>query len=354
MTHFTQLIKKWYHHYGRKLPWRETRDPYKIWVSEIILQQTRIGQGTKYYNNFLNAFPDIFALAKASETDVMQQWQGLGYYSRARNMHYAAKTIVNDHDGMFPQTYKKIQTLKGIGPYTSSAIASFAFNLPYAVVDGNVSRILSRCFAIDTPIDSSQGRKQFQTLAEQLLDRDDPATHNQAIMDIGAIICKPANPLCDKCPLADLCQARKNENQRDYPVKSQRKTRKKRFLNFLIIHYNGRILIEKRTGEDIWKGLYQFPLMETFEKASKESMESKIRKMTGEDVKITKIHEKKHILTHQELQAIFFKLKWPEELPPPEISDHNKAVLYSAGEIYKIPFPQLIQEHLEALIIADH
>ncbi|MGM0375786.1 MAG: A/G-specific adenine glycosylase [Bacteroidota bacterium] len=353
MTQFAQLIKKWYHQNGRILPWRETRDPYKIWVSEIILQQTRIEQGIKYYNNFLKAFPDVFALANASETEVMQLWQGLGYYSRARNMHEAAKTIVNEQDGFFPQTYKKIRTLKGIGPYTASAISSFAFNLPYAVVDGNVSRILSRYFAIETPIDSNQGKKQFQALAEQLLNRDDPATHNQAIMDLGALICKPGIPLCHKCPVAQLCQARKNENPNSFPVKSKRKTRKKRFLNFLIIHHKERILIEKRTGDDIWKGLYQFPLIETHEKTDLASMEGKIRSITGKHMKATKIYEKKHILTHQELHAVFFKVKWPDDLPPPEVKETDNAAFYSVAEINQLPFPQLIRENLEELILID-
>jgi len=354
MTHFAQYIKKWYLQHGRKLPWRETRDPYKIWVSEIILQQTRIEQGIKYYNNFLKAFPDVFALAIASETEVMRQWQGLGYYSRARNMHHTAKTIANEQDGLFPQTYKKIQTLKGIGPYTASAIASFAFDHPYAVVDGNVSRILSRCYAIETPIDSNQGKKQLQALAEQLLDREDPATYNQAIMDIGAVICKPVTPLCDRCPLASLCKARENENQNSYPVKRKIKPRKKRFLNFLIIHHNGKILIEKRTGKDIWKGLYQFPIIETPEKSDQKSLDYKIRDITGKDIKVTKIYEKKHILTHQELHTTFFKLKWPDYLPSSYISNNDQAVFYSVRDIYQIPFPQLIQENLEALIFADH
>ncbi len=353
MTHFTQLIKKWYHQNGRKLPWRETRDPYKIWVSEIILQQTRIEQGIQYYHNFLEAFPDVFALAKASETKVLQLWQGLGYYSRARNMHEAAQTIVNEYDGFFPQTYKKIQTLKGIGPYTASAIASFTFNLPYAVVDGNVSRILSRVFAIDTPIGSIQGKKQFQALAGQLLDQDDPATHNQAIMDIGALICKPGIPFCDKCPLVEICQARKNENQSSFPVKSKRKPRRKRFLNFLIIHHNGKILIEKRTGEDIWKGLYQFPLIETQIKTSHPIMDEKIRNITANDIKPRKIHEKKHILTHQELHATFFKVKWPDNVSPPKLTGNNEATFCSLYEIYQLPFPQLIKENLEKLLLID-
>ena len=354
MTHFAQIIKKWYHQNGRKLPWRETRDPYKIWVSEIILQQTRIEQGINYYNNFLKAFPDVFALANASETEVMQQWQGLGYYSRARNMHHAAKTIVNEHDGSFPQTYKKIHTLKGIGPYTASAIASFAFNLPYAVVDGNVSRILSRCFAINTPIDSTQGKQQFQDLAGQLLDRNDPATHNQAIMDIGSVICQPATPHCNKCPLAGLCQARNNQNQTNFPVKSKKRARKKRFLNFLIIHYNGRIIIEKRTGEDIWKGLYQFPLIETREKTNQEIIDEQLSSITGKEIKSIKIFEKKHILTHQELHTTFFKVKWPDNLPLSLISDNSQADYYSVSEINQVPFPQLIQENLEKLIMTDH
>ncbi|MFO8000395.1 MAG: A/G-specific adenine glycosylase [Marinilabilia sp.] len=350
MTRFPLLIRKWYLNHGRSLPWRETRDPYKIWISEIILQQTQVTQGKKYYLNFLRAFPDVHALAEASEKEVLQQWQGLGYYSRARNLHQAAKTIVKEHNGLFPQTYKKIQTLKGIGPYTASAIASFAFDLPYAVVDGNVYRLLSRIYAISTPVDTHEGKNQFKELADRLLDRNDPATHNQAIMETGAMICRPSLPLCSECPVAHLCKAFAKGKQTEFPVKSKRKVRKKRYLNFLIIHCKDNILIQKRQDKDIWQGLYQFPLIETPHKPTKKIIARRIYDLTNTHLPLKKIMDKKHLLTHQELQTAFYRIEWPENLAIPENFIKTQPGWISPEEAGEFPFPQLIKESLHKIL----
>lgn len=373
--------------HGRTLPWRETKNPYKIWISEVILQQTRVGQGLEYYRRFIRAFPNINALADASETRLMQQWQGLGYYSRARNLQHAAQTIINEHNGNIPQTYKKIRTLKGIGPYTAAAIASFAFDLPHAVVDGNVYRVLSRLYAKDIPIDSSQGQKYFATLAAELLDKQDPATHNQAIMELGALICKPANPLCEACPVNQVCAAYSTGTQKNFPVKTKKVKKKKRYLNFLILKSSTHIIISKRTGKDIWQGLYQFPLLETPEPVTDKEIRILLKSSFRNTIELTQILEKKHLLTHQELNVRFFKI-----LLPPEVDLHNPEKIFS-GEVFlnsqdnnlkreqktmvqeaqssayanpaaiyqtisiedieETPFPQIIRENLEKLINAE-
>jgi A/G-specific adenine glycosylase len=387
MTNFPKQIREWYMLHGRRLPWRETKDPYKIWISEVILQQTRVGQGLEYFRRFVTAFPNVKALAESSETQLMQQWQGLGYYSRARNLQHAAQTIVTEHNGNIPQTYKKIRTLKGIGPYTAAAIASFAFNLPYAVVDGNVYRILSRLYATDIPIDSSQGQKHFAILAGELLDRQDPATHNQAIMDLGALICKPINPLCEECPVNQICAAYATGTQKNFPVKEKKIKRRKRYLNFLVLKSSTHIIISKRTGKDIWQGLYQFPLIETPEPFTGKEIRELLKTSFKKTFELTPILEKKHLLTHQELHVRFFKITLPREvdlLYPENIfsgegwlnsSDSNLKMgqniiahearawayikpeaIYQKVPIEKIedvPFPQIIKENLEKLITCE-
>jgi A/G-specific adenine glycosylase len=350
MTNFPLIIREWYLQHGRRLPWRETNDPYKVWISEIILQQTQVKQGLDYYRRFIEIFPDVQTLASTSETQLMQLWQGLGYYSRARNLHHAAKTIVTEHNGTIPQTYKKIKTLKGIGPYTAAAIASFAFNLPYAVIDGNVFRLLSRIFAIDTPIDTKDGKKRFSELAERLLDKNDPGTHNQAIMDLGALICKPAAPLCQACPLAQFCKAFATGTQANFPVKIKKISRKKRYLNFIVFQKNHHTIIQKRTGKDIWQGLYQFPLIETAGKTSLKEIEKKILLITGEHLSAEKKAQKKHLLTHQELHTIFYNVSWPLEKDFPESFENIKNITLNIEEAKTMPFPQLIRENLKNIL----
>ncbi|MCB0706033.1 MAG: A/G-specific adenine glycosylase [Saprospiraceae bacterium] len=259
---FTTLLLDWHQTNPRELPWKDTRDPYLIWLSEIILQQTRVEQGTPYYLRFKKAYPTVQALAKAPLDDVLKNWEGLGYYSRARNMHETARYIHLQLNNVFPNSYKELLQLKGVGPYTAAAIASFAFNLPTAVVDGNVYRVLSRYFGIFTPIDSGAGKKEFALLADQLIDSEDPAGYNQAIMNFGAIQCVPAKPDCQRCPLAEQCQAFLQEQIEVLPVKAKAKPKKDRYFNYIVINYQQQTLLEKRQEQDIWKGLYQFPLVE--------------------------------------------------------------------------------------------
>ncbi len=350
MTNLTRTIHNWYRIHKRQLPWRETNDPYRIWVSEIILQQTQVAQGLSYYHRFLDAFPDIASLAAASETQVMQQWQGLGYYSRARNMHLAARTIVTLHDGRFPAQYNELLTLKGIGPYTAAAIASIAFGLPHALVDGNIYRLLSRLFAIDTPVDTTPGKKQFMQLAQELLDKSDPSTHNQAMMEIGALICKPANPQCAICPLTAYCRAFAAGTQQNYPVKTRRPLRKKRHLNFIILMNQQQIALQKRTDNDIWKGLYQLPLIETESPATGGTVSRLIEKVLNRETTVKPLRRLKHLLTHQELHLSFFMVPWSgEQKLPPQLPGHPLEMVH-LNNLSDYPFPQPIKVFLRDFI----
>ena len=257
---FSPLLT-WYQQNGRDLPWRRTKDPYKIWLSEIILQQTRVEQGMDYYLRFTETYPKVELLASADEDEVMRLWQGLGYYSRARNLHEAARQVVSM--GGFPTSYAGIRTLKGVGDYTAAAIASFAYGLPHAVVDGNVYRVLSRFFGIATPIDTTAGKRQFATLAQEVLPPKHAALHNQAIMDLGALVCTPRAPQCAACPLADACIVHAEHRPEDFPVKAKRTQVRTRFLNYIFITDGGNILLRRRAKGDIWQGLYEPVLIET-------------------------------------------------------------------------------------------
>ena len=342
MNDFNLLIIKWYRQNKRNLPWRLTKDPYMIWLSEIILQQTKVDQGLNYYLKFCTNYPTIQDLAKADEQQVLSDWQGLGYYSRARNLHATAKEIVSKYAGTFPSTYETILTLKGIGSYTAAAISSFAFDLPHAVVDGNVYRVLSRLFDIDLPIDSSEGIKEFKILADELLNKDHPAEHNQAIMEFGALQCTPANPSCDTCPFVLTCLARKNGTIQQRPVKKGKTKVRNRYLHFLHIETEGQIIITQRTEKDIWQNMYQFPLIE---KNSVEEL-SVIQKEIEHtyNIKITDVISNiKHILSHQHLYTTFWKTKTiPEKLRS------NKAYLIIPKEaLISYPIPRVIDRYLE-------
>ncbi len=246
------------------MPWRQTKEPYHIWLSEIILQQTQIKQGLPYYMSFIEEFPSVFDLANANESDVLKLWQGLGYYSRARNLHATSKHVANDLNGKFPDNYIGLLKLKGVGDYTASAIASICFNEPTAVVDGNVYRVLSRYFGIDTPINSSKGTKMYKNLAQELIDTKNPADFNQAIMEFGATQCKPKNPDCRTCPLLDNCIAFSENRISELPVKIKSAKAKKKHFNFLVfVSQDGKTILEKREGKGIWQNLYQFPLVES-------------------------------------------------------------------------------------------
>ena len=256
MSRFGEILIRWYQENKRDLPWRNTKDPYKIWISEIILQQTRVVQGYDYYCRFINRFPDVFALAEADEDEVMKYWQGLGYYSRARNLHEAARSIAGR--GVFPNTYEEVRKLKGVGDYTAAAICSFAYDMPYAVVDGNVYRVLSRWMGIEEPIDTVRGKKLFAALADELLERSVPALYNQAIMDFGAIQCVPSSPSCLFCPLSDSCVALQKGLVDALPMKQHKTKVTNRYFIYFYVRAGEYTFLHKREAGDIWHNLYEF------------------------------------------------------------------------------------------------
>ncbi|MDP5122125.1 MAG: A/G-specific adenine glycosylase, partial [Spirosomaceae bacterium] len=262
---FSKKIIPWFEQHQRNLPWRHTQDPYAIWLSEIILQQTRVAQGLPYYNRFLSHLPTIQDFANAPQEEILRLWQGLGYYSRARNMHATAKVIIEKYDGTFPDNYNELVKLKGIGPYTGAAIASFAFGEAVPVVDGNVFRVLSRVFGIETDIAASSARKEFTELAETLIPQDSPAAFNQAIMEFGALQCTPHQPNCMFCPLQDTCYAFQHEAQGVLPVKLKKTKVRNRYFNYFAVQQDEHFLMNKRAENDIWSGLYEFYLVETEE-----------------------------------------------------------------------------------------
>ncbi|MGS2762576.1 A/G-specific adenine glycosylase [Sinomicrobium sp. M5D2P9] len=308
---FSEIIIDWYRQNKRELPWRKTTDPYKIWLSEIMLQQTKVDQGLPYYLKFEKAFPTVFDLADATEENVLKLWQGLGYYSRARNLHYTAGYIARERNGEFPSSYKELLKLKGVGDYTASAIASISFNEASPVVDGNVYRVLSRYFGIDTPINSGQGIKYFKKLAEELIDKENPATFNQGIMEFGAIQCKPRSPLCSECPLNTSCVAFKDDLVNKLPVKIKNTRIRHRYFNYLIIHNEQRTLLFQRREKDIWQHLYEFPLVETEKSMSEEEIIShpQFEELIGDNrFEISLYNNEKvvHKLSHQHIHATFW------------------------------------------------
>ncbi len=311
---FAIPLENWYLENKRDLPWRNTTDPYVIWVSEIILQQTRVVQGLGYFNRFMFRFPNVTALAEAEEDEVLKYWQGLGYYSRARNLHAAARQIMNDFGGRFPGNYKGVLSLKGIGEYTAAAICSFAYRQPYAVVDGNVYRVLSRLFDIDVPIDSTQGKKLFADLASRLLDKKNPDVYNQAIMELGALQCIPRSPRCEECPLSDKCLSFASGRVDSLPVKQGKTVVKPRYFNYLCISYRGDTWIRQRVGKDIWENLYEFILIETDRELSFEELQNtdefhRIFEDAGK-VNITALPmQKRHVLSHRIIYAYFYSLE---------------------------------------------
>jgi len=333
MTDFTRLITDWYRQNKRNLPWRETSDPYFIWLSEIILQQTRVEQGKNYYLKFKKNYPTIIDLANASEESILNDWQGLGYYSRARNLHFTAQHIRDHHNGIFPSDYTQIKSLKGIGDYTAAAISSFAFNKKHAVVDGNVYRLLSRVFNIDIPIDSNQGVKYFQSLANELIDENDPALHNQAIMEVGSLICSPKNPNCVECPLESKCLSKAIGNFDLLPVKSKKVNVKKRYFHYLIFQENDLTILEKRNEKDIWQHLYQFPMIES------ENTETPQNEIFTDKYNVSE--EITHILTHQKITAKFYHFNF---IPNNLEKKWNKIKL---SDIQNYPLPRIIDRYLE-------
>lgn len=344
---YSSLLQRWYAQNKRELPWRETREAYTIWISEIILQQTRVEQGKEYFLRFVNRFPDVKTLAEASEQEVLKLWQGLGYYSRARNLHAAAKEIAAKHAGVFPQTYNDIRALKGVGDYTASAVSSIAFGEPYAVVDGNVYRVLSRLFAISEPIDRSSGKRLFAEMAQSVLDKQNPAIHNQAMMDLGAMVCTPLNPRCDECPLQKHCLAFAAGSTRFYPVKQGKTKQQNRYFHYFHIRQDDYTFISKRENRDIWKNLYEFPLIETPENTPFEVLAEteRFKALFPENILLQFEEEARfrHILSHQVIYATFYRIRITgQEVFRP----HNSEKIVSQ-EIDNYPVSRLMHKYLE-------
>jgi A/G-specific adenine glycosylase len=338
MHDFSLLIRLWYRQNARNLPWRDTKNPYFIWLSEIILQQTRVDQGMDYYKKFIKHFPTVNDLANADEQTVLNLWQGLGYYSRARNLHFAAQQVLEQFQGVFPSTYKDVKSLKGVGDYTAAAISSFAYNLPHAVLDGNVFRVLSRYFADETPIDSTQGKKLFQKYAQELLDQQLPAEHNQAIMEMGALICKPKNPNCSSCVLSESCLAFRNNNVQSYPVKSKKIKIRNRYFNYLV-ESDEYFKLEKRTEKGIWQNMYQFPLYETNDLIDFDELRNEVDIKYG--VRLTKkLAEYKHILSHQKIHATFWSID-------NRIGNNHDYINVDVANVDDYPLPRLVHRFLE-------
>ena len=308
---FSGELVRWYHNNKRQLPWRDTNDAYVIWLSEIILQQTRVDQGMPYFYRFLEKYPDVSSFAAATEEDILKLWQGLGYYSRGRNMLKTARLIQQQYGGVFPKTYHELIKLKGVGEYTAAAIASFSANEVKAVVDGNVYRVLARYFGISEPINSPNGKKTFQRLADELIDRQKPGLHNQAIMEFGAMLCKPKNPACGICPVKENCNAFLNNAINSLPVKLKTVKIKERYFNYFLITDGVNLLMNKRNEKDIWANMYDLPLIETPAMLTPEALLAlpEVKKFFGEDMMIGQLFAiKKHILTHQRLYVRFIKL----------------------------------------------
>ena len=331
---FSLVLIKWYNLNKRNLPWRNTIDPYKIWISEIILQQTRVEQGLPYYNKFILNFPNVLMLSQAKEERVLKLWQGLGYYSRARNLHFTSKYITEKLKGEFPKNYTDLIKLRGIGKYTASAISSFAYNEKKAVLDGNVFRVLSRYFGIYDATDSTLGLKIFEEISFKNLPNKNIDTYNQSIMEFGALQCKPVIPNCKKCPLSFKCWAFLNKKISSLPVKKKKIIKKERFLNFIVLASDKFIYIEKRIKKDIWKNLYQFPLFED-SNLNFTPPEQLIKKSV-----LLKKTEIKHILTHQKLNVVF----WHYNLN--NLEKNKKYKIIEIKKIEEYPVPKIIENYI--------
>jgi A/G-specific adenine glycosylase len=345
-TNFSKKLLKWFAASHRPMPWKETKNPYFIWLSEVILQQTRVAQGLPYFEHFVEKYPTVFDLANATEDKVMKSWEGLGYYSRARNLHATAKLIAFEKGGNFPNTYEDIKALKGIGPYTAAAIASFAFDLPHAVLDGNVYRVFSRYFGIATPIDTAAGKKEFTRLADDLLNKNKPADYNQALMDFGATHCLPKNPKCESCPFQKDCSAFQENRISEYPVKSKKINIRVRYFNYLVINYGNDLVLNKRTKKDIWANLYEFPMIETGLFLEKENVEKEAFKtgLLPDSAKFIKLSKPfKQVLTHQRINARFYEYTV-------ETSDMYKKstfIFVQKDKLAKFAFPKIIDWYLK-------
>jgi A/G-specific adenine glycosylase len=349
---FSPLLISWYQENKRDLPWRHTDNPYLIWVSEVILQQTRVEQGLAYYRRFVERFPDIETLARAEEQEVIKTWQGLGYYTRARNMHHAARTLYNENGAEFPRTYEDIKKLRGIGDYSASAISSIAFGAPHPVVDGNALRVVARYEGIIEPVNTTAGHRKIKNILLKYIDPDQAGVFNQAVMELGALVCKPKQPLCDRCPIMSDCFARLNQMTTELPRLSRAKPSKRRFFNYLVIFSREKevdyIWLRKRTGDDIWKNMYDFPLVEAEEDLSMDALEStrQWQDIAGaHEMTISPVIETaRHILSHRELSVKFFFVTSDDYY-------HTDYIKVALADIHKYPVSRLIENILKKVTI---
>lgn len=338
----TNNLLDWYSINKRDLPWRDNPEPYDVWLAEIVFQQTRIEQGMAYYNRLKSTFPNVYVLANAEEEEVLKVWEGLGYYSRARNLHHSAKMIVDDHDGNFPSSYEEIIALKGIGPYTAAAISSIAFGLAYPAIDGNVFRVASRLFNIDSPIDLPLTRKIIENELKKIIDHSNPGDFNQAMMELGSLICKPQNPKCEECPVVANCISYKLGTQNLLPVKKKKVSVKILYFNFLVFYSDDKIIIEKRTT-GIWKNLYQFPLKEHNSIFNKKEVLNHISGFNNsKEILISESEMFKHILSHRNIYAKFWMIKGAD------IQIGKNQLFIDKSELEKYPIPKLIDRFLSS------
>ena len=351
LSKFPALLLQWNRNKNtRQMPWKGEKDPYKIWLSEIILQQTRVEQGLKYYEKFVSNFPDAHKLAKAKDEKVYKLWEGLGYYSRCKNLLETARFISKKLYGKFPDKFEDILSLKGVGHYTASAIASFAYDLPHAVVDGNVFRVLSRVFGVKKPIDSTEGKKLFTQLAAELLDKKHPGIYNQALMDFGAVVCKPY-PLCNICPMKDHCVAFKNDLIDQLPFKEKKIQIKTRWFNYLVIENDGRFYVRKRTGSDIWNNLNEFVLIESEKEIDIKTILTKaeqggtLKKSSYKIESVSQIYSQQ--LSHQKIMARFIRISLQKDMNIPAYKSLSK------NQMLRLAFPRVINSYFEKEFRAD-
>jgi A/G-specific adenine glycosylase len=333
-------ISEWYQTYKRTLPWRQTKSAYHIWISEVILQQTRVLQGLPYYNKFIKAFPSIHDLAQAPESEVLILWQGLGYYSRARNMHFTAKYICDNYQGIFPSNYNEIKKLKGVGDYTAAAIASFAFELPFAAVDGNVMRVISRVYGIEEDVLLAKTKKHITAIAQEMMGDSSPSLFNQSMMEFGALQCKAKAPQCNSCPLIDQCYAYHNNKVTSLPTKLSRTKVRSRHFNYLLIKSNSGIYIQQRIGKGIWQNLYEFPLLESQAPLSEVELLKELRQYCNANIKLEyRSKEIKHKLSHQLLHIHFNTIACDSI----KVGENWKLIPIYTIDDY--PFPEIINKH---------
>lgn len=332
------------------MPWKNTSDPYLIWLSEIILQQTQVAQGWSYYEKFVRHYPTVYDLASASESDILKDWQGLGYNSRARNLHYSAKLIVNDYEGVFPNTYEKILKLKGVGPYTAAAIASFAFGLSYPVVDGNVKRVFARYFGIKDSIDLPKTHREIERIGQMMIENLDPAQFNQAIMNFGALQCVPKSPSCETCPLSESCYAFKHNLVQLLPARTKKKPRLKRYFHYFVLEKDHRMLLRQRSENDIWQNMFDFPLIENKSKRRLSNLEKEkfLKSIDIQNPKQVRMPVTfQQLLTHRHIVATFYTYQFESQSisnkPGYHLVDEKNLVNFALPKIVRLYFEEMMK-----------